>query len=225
VTKVSVLNEAIEYIQRIKDLCVLLAKDKRELFDDNARLHQQLASLGKDVGEPKRWDDRNLMDTLQSLVNLPNPQNLNDFPHGMRFDPNQQPNPGFPFGMGGPMPPHMGVPFGLPGMPMMHPQMRMPPRGGPMPPHMGGMDFPPMAYPFFPPDFRQFPPRDGQGELGDQGELDPHQFSNQNFQQDQNEGQTSQLEGEQGEGEQDRDQDNNEQGAIENVTESETQNS
>lgn len=90
VTKVSVLNEAIEYIQRIKgmflliyllsvflrlELCMILAKDKRELHDDNTRLHQQLSSLGKDVGEPRRWDDRNLMETLQSSVNLPNPQN------------------------------------------------------------------------------------------------------------------------------------------------------
>ena len=63
--------------------------------------------------------------------------------------------------------------------------------GGPgMPPHMGGLEFNPMAYPFFPSgpggpggriehnpnfqDFRQFPQgRDGQGEI------DP-QFQNQN---------------------------------------------
>jgi hypothetical protein len=55
VTKVSTLNEAIEYIQRVKDLCLILAKDKRELHEDNARLYQQLASMGKDVGEPRRY--------------------------------------------------------------------------------------------------------------------------------------------------------------------------
>lgn len=37
---------------------MVLAKDKRELHDDNARLHQQLASLGKDVGEPRRYAAR-----------------------------------------------------------------------------------------------------------------------------------------------------------------------
>lgn len=178
VTKVSVLNESIEYIQRIKELCMVLAKDKRELHDDNARLHQQLASLGKDVGEPRRWDDRNLMETLQSSSNIQPPQPIGEFPHG------------FPFGMGGPMPPHMAVPF-HPGM-MGHPQMRlpgaMPPgaaRGGPIPPHM---EFNPM-YPFpFPPngaDFRgQFPQRDGQGELveGFPGPGFPNQpFPNQPF--------------------------------------------
>jgi len=198
VTKVSVLNEAIEYIQRIKELCMILAKDKRELHDDNNRLHQQLASLGKEVGEPRRWDDRNLMETLQSSINLPSPQNSmreapfspngrldyqNDFPH-MRFE-NQQ-GPGFPFGIGGPighpgMPPHLGGPFHPP-MPMM-PQIRMPgPRGGPMPPHMGGIDFNPMAYPFFPgrmehnPNFQDFRPGDPQ-------------FPNQFAQQEQQEGQ------------------------------------
>jgi hypothetical protein len=197
VTKVSVLNEAIEYIQRIKELCMILAKDKRELHDDNTRLHQQLSSLGKDVGEPRRWDDRNLMETLQSSVQLPSPQNsLRDPP----FSPNgridyQNEFHGFPpFGMGPPhpgLPPHPGMPF--PHMPLMgHPQMRMPAGGPGMPPHMGGLEFNPMAYPFFPSgpggpggrldhnpnfqDFRTFP----QGLRDGQGDMDP-QFQNQNF--------------------------------------------
>jgi len=146
VTKVSILNEAIEYIQRIKELCLVLAKDKREIHEDNCRLHQQLISLGKDVGELRRWDDRNLMETLQSSVSLnPNPLRdagqmdfQNDFGHpGKRFD-----GPPFPF------PPHLGPPFGHPGMPMMHPGMRMG-----RPPMMGGpMDFNnPMGFPMFHP--------------------------------------------------------------------------
>jgi hypothetical protein len=146
VTKVSILNEAIEYIQRIKELCLVLAKDKREIHEDNCRLHQQLISLGKDVGELRRWDDRNLMETLQSSVSLnPNPLRdagqmdfQNDFGHpGKRFD-----GPPFPF------PAHLGPPFGHPGMPMMHPGMRMG-----RPPMMGGpMDFNnPMGFPMFHP--------------------------------------------------------------------------
>jgi hypothetical protein len=194
VTKVSVLNEAIEYIQRIKELCMILAKDKRELHDDNVRLHQQLSSLGKDVGEPRRWDERNVMETLQSSVTLPQ----NPLKRDSAFSPNgrmdyQNDFHGFPFGMGPHpgMPPHPGLPFPHPGMPLMgHPQMRMP-TGGPMPPHLGGapIDFNPMAYPFFQgpggpgridhmPDFRQFPPREGQGEMGE------GQFQNPNFQQE-----------------------------------------
>jgi hypothetical protein len=74
VTKVSILNEGIEYIQRIKELCLVLAKDKREIYEENCRLHQQLIALGKDVGELRRWDDRNLLETLQSSITLsPNP--------------------------------------------------------------------------------------------------------------------------------------------------------
>jgi len=202
VTKVSVLNEAIEYIQRIKELCMILAKDKRELHDDNVRLHQQLSSLGKDVGEPRRWDERNVMETLQSSVSLPqNPMRDSAFSPNGRMD-YQNEFHGFPFGMGPPhpgMPPH-GLPFPHPGMPMMgHPQMRLP-AGGPMPPHLGApLDFNPMAYPFFQgpggpgrvdhmQDFRQFPPREGQ-ELGE------GQFQHPNFQQEQ------QVEGEHQQGE------------------------
>jgi len=197
----------IEYIQRIKELCMVLAKDKRELHDDNVRLHQQLSSLGKDVGEPRRWDDRNLMETLQSSVSLPTQNPMKRDPP---FSPNgrldyQNDFHGFPpFGMPAPHPgmgPHPGMPFPPhPGMgPLMGHQMRMP-GGGPMP-HLGGLpEFNPMAYPFFPqgpgaptgpggrpgehnpnfPDqFRgQFPPREGQGELGDP------QFQPPNFQQE-----------------------------------------
>jgi len=183
VTKVSVLNEAIEYVQRIKELCMILAKDKRELHDDNTRLYQQLAALGKDVGEPRRYDDRNLMETLQSAITLPNrdpsfsPNGRLDFQNefpGMRFDGQQ----GFPFGHPGMLP----VPFGHPGMPMMGPQMRLP-NGRPAPPGMP-IEFNPMNFPFpFPPggkfeggipDFRQFPG----------GEFDPQFFQgmqNPNF--------------------------------------------
>jgi hypothetical protein len=184
VTKVSVLNEAIEYIQRIKELCMILAKDKRELHDDNQRLHQQLASLGKDVGEPRRWDDRNLMETLQTSKRdgpfAPNGR----MDYQGEFPPHQPGGPGFPFGVPGPlghpgMPPHLGVPFGHPGMPPMmgHPgAMRMPGRGGPMPPHLGpGMEFNPLGYPFFPPGNR---PPDGPNPGA---QMDPNQFANPNF--------------------------------------------
>jgi hypothetical protein len=197
VTKVSVLNEAIEYIQRIKELCMILAKDKRELHDDNSRLHQQLASLGKDVGEPRRWDDRNLMETLQtSKRDGPfSPNGRMDYQGD--FPPHQPAGPGFPFGVPGPMghpgmPPHMGVPFGHPGMPPMmgHPgAMRMPGRGGPMPPHMGpGMEFNPMAYPFFPGNRPPEGPNPG-------AQLDPNHFANPNFP---GEGQQMNQEGEGG---------------------------
>jgi len=158
VTKVSILNEGIEYIQRIKELCLVLAKDKREIYEENCRLHQQLIALGKDVGELRRWDDRNLLETLQSSITLsPNPLKRDagqmDFGNefGKRFD-----GPPFPF-----VPPHLAPPFGHPGMMPMHPGMRIPP-GRPM---MGGpMDFNnPMGFPMFP-----HPP----GRIGPNGQIE-----------------------------------------------------
>lgn len=159
VTKVSILNEGIEYIQRIKELCLVLAKDKREIYEENCRLHQQLIALGKDVGELRRWDDRNLLETLQSSITLsPNPlkRDAGQMEFGNEFGKRFDGPPGFPF-----VPAHLAPPFGHPGMMQMHPGMRIPP-GRPM---MGGpMDFnSPMGFPMFP-----HPP----GRIGPNGQIE-----------------------------------------------------